>query len=120
MIVTSSLLLRQRPNVTTPVVGYTARIPTEISTIFVTNTTNQPANFSIYHDVNATTYDENTALYFEVPVAANTTFRIDSQTDGGGVSLMFDEAIAVQSSVANALTFSGYGSSAKITGDQNT
>ncbi len=71
----------------------------------VCNTTGGSVNFSIYHDETGTTYTVATALYYSVAIAANTTVSLTGlmagYTDAGNV--------AVQTSSANALTFSFYG-----------
>lgn len=79
--------------------------PYTIDLINICNTSAGPANISIYHDSDGTTYDETTALFFSKTINANETFQIEVEIShdlqAGG--------IAVQTSVANAITFTAYG-----------
>jgi len=75
-----------------------------IKNITVCNTGNKTA-FSIYHDNTGTTYDQTTALYYSCPIERNQTivlpaFMAMNNTLGH---------LAVQTDLANAITFSVYG-----------
>ena len=76
-----------------------------IKNITVCNTTGNPAKFSIYHHETGTTYSTATALYYQVEIVKGQTIVLPAfmamKTVGGN--------LAVQSSVASALTFSVYG-----------
>jgi len=76
-----------------------------IKTLHVCNTTASSAKFSIYSDDNGTTYDESTALFFDVLLAANTTVQISMFV------AMDNEAgnFAVQTDTASAITFTLFG-----------
>ena len=80
-----------------------------IKTIFVCNQSGASATFRLFVDDDGTTYDENTALYWDVSVPANYTLKIETFV------AMNDQTgnIAYRSSVANALTITMFG--AKIT-----
>lgn len=100
---------QSRPSGTSAVSAYTASLRTEISLVNVCNTTSSPANFSLYHDDDGSTFDETSALHYAQLVPANTTVRIEFNAAGGGLMVSEDGQIGVQTSVANALTFSIYG-----------
>ena len=76
-----------------------------ITTINVANTTAIDATYRLFHDSNGTTYDETTALAFDVTVSANTVQVHDyiigmNDTTGN---------LAVRTGTANAVTFTVYG-----------
>ncbi len=63
------------------------------------------ALFRIFLDDNSTTYDQTTALFYDVAIAAATTVQIDTfwpMNDANG-------SLATRTSVANALTFTAFG-----------
>jgi len=77
-----------------------------VKSIIVCNTSGAVAAYRIFHDSNGTTYDQTTALFYDIPIAANTTHTLE-------FNLMDNDAtgnIAVRTSVANAITFTVYGS----------
>lgn len=96
-----------RPGDTNPASIYTpaAGVTAHIRNVVVCNNTGAAATFRLHHDEDGTTYDVTTALYYDVSVAANTTYvhepLIFMATEGGN--------LAVQSGTANALTFTVYG-----------
>jgi hypothetical protein len=112
----ASQLAQSRPSVTTAQGILAPSIPTEVTLITVCNTTGTAAAFSIYHDDDGTTYDDSTALYRAVSVAANTTVRIEFQHAGGGISLSDTGNLAVRTDTASALTFTVYGITTDIVG----
>jgi len=73
--------------------------------LVVCNTSGAACSFRAFHDEDGTTYDETTALFWDVPLAANETITISillaGYTNAGNV--------AVRTSVANAITFTLYG-----------
>ena len=69
--------------------------------IVVCNTTSSGATFSIYHDEDGTTYDEDSALFFSVNLPGNKTVIIEANwwmrdSDGN---------LAVKSGTADAINF---------------
>lgn len=97
-----------RPADTTAVSLYSpgSNISAEVISIYVSNTTGSAATFRIFVDVNGTTFDETTALFFDTSLAANTTLLIE-----GRIYLNNTLAnIAVRQGTASALTFTAYGS----------
>lgn len=77
-----------------------------VKTIFICNTSTASASFRLFHDDDGTTYDETTALYFDVVLLPNQTVEIEC-------NIMIDNTagnLAIRTSVASALTFTAYGS----------
>jgi len=112
----STQLAQVRPAGTTAVLGYENPVPpqgrglnTEITLVVVCNTTGSAANFSVYHDNDGDTFDQTTALYYGKSLAANETLFLSIPSPNSGVAVKAGGKIGVQSSVANALTFSLYG-----------
>lgn len=101
----STLLAQSRPSGTSAVSAYAplARIKALITQIVVCNTTGGSVNLSIYLDADGTTYDQTTALYYTVALAANSTLLIPFTN---GLPIANPGNLAVQTSSANALTFS--------------
>jgi len=111
----SSQLGQIRPNGLTAVTIITPRDPRTIiviETILVCNTDTAGAKFSIYHDDDGEIYDETTAIFFEEQSAGKETKII---AFSGGLAIRgktFNDSggnLAVQTSKANAFTFTIYG-----------
>lgn len=105
-------LAQARPGNTTAVSVYSPAdgISAEIEHIVVCNQTGSAAAFRIFHDEDGTTYDQGTALHYDVSIAANTTVEIDTliymlDTDGN---------LAVRTDTASALTFTVYGKTTRL------
>lgn len=111
-----SQLAQARPSGTTAVAAFSASLPTEITTIYVANTTGSAASFSLYHDDDGSTFDATTALYEAVSVAANTTTVIRASAPGGGLAVSKVGKIGVKTSTGSALTFTLYGVTANMQG----
>jgi len=71
----------------------------------VCNQTASARVFRIFLDQDGTTYDETTALYFDVPIAANTTIQIDTFWPMNSC----DGNLATRTDLANSLTFTCFG-----------
>lgn len=78
---------------------------TVVSTISVTNDTATSATFRIYIRKNGAAAGPVNALYFDAPLAGNSTLMITA-----GITLGTNDIIAVQTGTANALTFQAFGS----------
>jgi len=89
-------------------------VQTEITAIIVCNTTASPVTFRIFHDNDGTTYDQTTALWYDVSLAANTTTLISSEAPNGGIALQQNGTIGVQIGTADAITFTFYGQTAEL------
>lgn len=107
MTLTEKQLAQNRPSGTTAVSIYTppASTKTIITTVMICNTTALPAAYSLYHDDDGTTYNESTALAFTVTLAANSWVAVEVRICSNSATAN----IAVQTSIANALTFTFYG-----------
>lgn len=74
-----------------------------LRSIVVANVTSSAAKYSIYLDLDGTTYDQGTALFREVSLPANESDIIDFE--GDPVSIDGSTSIGVQTDTASALTF---------------
>jgi len=97
-----------RPSNTTAVSLYSPAASTEtmVKSIIVANTSGVPAAYRIFNDDNGTTYDETTALFWDIVIAAVTTHTLE-------FNLMMDDStgnLAVRTDTNDALTFTCYGS----------
>lgn len=101
------LLAQARPSGTSAVTGYTKgskQFPT-ITHIIVSNTTGSAAVYSIFLDIDGTTYDQTTALYYAVSLAANSSIKLD-------IDVTLDVTagtIGIQTGTGSALTFNIFG-----------
>lgn len=108
MAITGSQLGQLRPAVTTPVSIYSPAvdIETQLTQLVVANATAAPAKFSLYHDDNGTVYTVDTVLYPAITVNLSNSitlplFKLFMNNSAGN--------LAVQTDIANALTFTLYG-----------
>ncbi len=89
-------------SVYSPADGVTA----ELDTIVICNTSGSTATFRLFHDDDGTTYDETTALYWDVSAtAASRSIEIDLSLYMGNA----DGNLAIRTGTGNALTFTVYG-----------
>lgn len=79
-----------------------------LTSIEICNTTSGGETYRIFLDDDGTTYDESTALFFDVTIGANTTVQIDCGVDGWGMSNSSGN-LAYRSSAANAITVTVFG-----------
>ena len=80
-------------------------VTTIIKAIIVCNTSGSAATFRIFLDDDGTTYNQTTALFYDVALAADTTIQIDTyyaMNDNSG-------NLAVRTNTNNAITFSCFG-----------
>jgi len=101
------LLGQLRPANTNPASIYSpaANITPEITKIIVCNTSGAASSFRIFLDVDGTTYDETTALFWDAPLGADLTWEIEA---GWGMTAAAGN-LAVRSANPNALTFTVFG-----------
>lgn len=116
MLAQSSQLAQVRPSVSTPVAAYEASVDTEITLILICNTEDSDRVFSIYHDDDGNTFNDGTALYRGLTIAANNTYVIELPSPGAGISVARGGILAVQAHSPSSLTFSVYGTTTNITG----
>ena len=77
-----------------------------VKTVVCCNTSGATAKFRLFHDDNGTTYDETTALAWDVEVPADSVATVE-------LNIMMDDSsgnLAVRTDTANAFTFTAYGS----------
>ena len=82
-----------------------ANVVVRIDTIVITNTSGANANARVFLDIDGTTYDETTALIWDLTLASGDYIIVE------GPFYMNQDAgnLGVRSSVGNALTFSAFG-----------
>ena len=76
-----------------------------IKSIVVCNQTTSSARFRIFLDDDGITYDETTALFFDILIPSNTTVQIDTfyaMNNSSG-------NLAVRTDTANTITFTCFG-----------
>lgn len=98
-------LVQSRPSGTSATQAYQPDARAVVNIVYICNTTASAADASLYIDWNGTTYDQSTALFYGVEIPANSTTVIDEQM----IPLTSQSNLAVQTSIANALTFTVYG-----------
>lgn len=101
-------LAQTRPANTSAASAYSPSYEATITSIIVCNQGGTTPTFSIYLDDDGTTYDETTALFWQVPLAVAETVVIDAgwyMTNTAG-------NLAVQTSIANDVTFTIFGDEA--------
>lgn len=107
MAIQEKQLGQLRPANTTAASLYSpgASTTTIIKSIVVANTSGAAAEFRIFLDDDGTTYDETTAHYWDIAIAADTTVQIDTfwaMNDANG-------NLAVRTDTNSAITFTCYG-----------
>ena len=83
-----------------PATGFVA----VVTHVVVCNTTSGAVTFRVFVDSDGTTYDETTALYFDVALAANVTTPLELN-----VPLNEDGNLAVRTSSGSAINFTAWG-----------
>ncbi len=97
-----------RPANTTAASIYSPGASTEtiVKSIIVSNVGGNDAMFRIFHDDDGTTYDEDTALFWDIQLFKETTQIIE-------INLMMDDStgnLAVETDMADGINFTCYGS----------
>lgn len=115
MLAIGTRLGQLRPSDTANNVAYTPSVDTEVTAIYVCNTTGVLATFRLFHSRGTPdVFDQNTALYYDKMVPANDTLIILPESMGAGVHMQIGDKLAVRSSTADALTFTLYGVTTRI------
>ncbi|MES0339853.1 MAG: hypothetical protein ABUK15_07340 [Anaerolineales bacterium] len=101
-------LAQSRPANTTAVSVYSPPVNTitEITAVVICNTAGTSQDFRIFLDNDGTTYDQTTALFWDVPVPADASLQLDANwwMDNSSGNL------AVRTDSASAFTFTVFGS----------
>ena len=77
-----------------------------VYTVIIANVTGTAATASLFHDKDGTTYDQSTALLYQVSVAANDTTIITFEK---GLTIRDTGTIGVQSGTSSAINCTLYG-----------
>lgn len=106
----TTLLAQTRPSSTSAATAYTAPAGTrvEVKKIVIANTTGSAVTYRLFHHDTGTTYDQTTALAYDVSVPANSSHVWSAQEDDG-IGLRAGGSVGVRTDTNNALTFSIYG-----------
>ena len=107
-------LAQVRPAGTTAVNLFTALMQTEITNIVLANVTSGAIVVSLFHDDDGSTFDQTTALYYQVTIAANSTLEIEANCIGAGFHMQKEGQLGIQVDTANALNATVYGLTARI------
>lgn len=76
-----------------------------ITTLVVCNQSGTADTFRVFLDDNGTTYDQTTALFYDIAIAADTTVTIE-------LNLFMNDPtgnLAIRAATASALTFTAFG-----------
>ena len=109
MFAKGTQLAQIRLGTATAATAFSATLHTEVTSIWICNTTSSAAKFGIFHDEDGTTFDQTTALHYQQTIAGNTTVRFEYNSQGAGVALIPSAALGIETDTASALTFSVYG-----------
>lgn len=100
---------QSRPGSTTAVSAYSPSsdiVSAQILTVVIANTTGSAAAYRLFHDEDGTTYDQTTALAYDVSLAANSKEVINFD---GLFMANSSGNFAVRTDTNDALTFTIYG-----------
>ena len=102
------MLGQLRPANTTAASVYTppAKASAIIDTIIITNTTGNTPTYRLFLDNDGTTYDQTTALEYDIPMAANESIALTDR------NFYMDNSagnLAVRTSAASEITFTVFG-----------
>lgn len=105
-----SQLAQSRPSGTSAVTLFSAgSTRVEVTRVVVANVTASAATYSLYHDDDGTTYDQGTALAYEVSLPANSWLVLDFEGMGSGITIQAGGAMGIKSGTASAITYTVYG-----------
>jgi hypothetical protein len=107
MAVEVKMLGQLRPADTTAATLYTKAQDSKVwlDQLFICNTTGSPATYRVCIDEDGSTYDETTALYWDVDLATKVSIVIDLKAYLDTAS----GSVGVRSGTSDALTFTLFG-----------
>lgn len=110
-IKSSRLLGQSRPTNTDAASVYTPAkgILGVVTGIIVCNQTGSNENYRIFYDADGTTYDQTTALCYDISITANTTDFLEFPEPGLPIFGDYAGNLAVRSGTPSALTFTVIG-----------
>lgn len=103
-----------RPGDTAATLAFTAAIDTEVTRVFVCNTSGAGRTFRLFHGEDGDSFDEENALFWDVAVPSNTTVEVFADSPNSGIMMKATDILGVRSDSADGLTFSIYGVTASI------
>lgn len=109
-----SRLFSNRPAGTGDTLAFTAVMDTEVTRMFICNTTALAAAFRVYHCLAGDAPGVNNALFYDKQVAANDTYLLASDATNSGIQLKVGDTIYIKSGTGGALGFQAYGVTASI------
>lgn len=111
MFNSASRLAQTRPANTTAAEAFAdADNRFEITRIHIACVGTTGATFRLFHDdAGGSTFDQTTALYYDVAIAAGGYFEWEAPAPGCGIVVARGGQIGVRTSLANELTFTLYG-----------
>lgn len=98
MALQEKILGQNRPSSSNAMTVYTVPASTTaiLSTIHICNTSSNDVTFSIFMDNTGSTYDETTALYYDVDIRSKETYKIQTHigmdTAGGTLGVKVSQA----------------------------
>ena len=106
-----TILAQSRPGDSNAVSAYSpaSGVKAEITQVLVCNTTGNTPTFRVFLHNAGTTFDQTTALYYDVTVSANSTTSLISHDKGSWWITNSSGNLAVRTSAANELTFTVFG-----------
>lgn len=109
-----SRLASVRPANTSDTLAFTATLDTEVTRVYVCNTSANARTFRLHHVNAGGSVSLDNALYYDKALAANDSFELFSDAPNSGLQLKTGDMLYVRSSNANDLAFNIYGVTADI------
>ena len=105
-----------RPATAADTTAFTAFIDTEITRLFICNTSALARTFRLFHVPAGGAAGLDNALFYDKAVAANDVFNLASDAPNSGIQLKPGDTLGVRSSNANDLAFQVYGVTGRVAG----
>ncbi len=102
-------LAQVRPGTATAATAFTATLHTEVTAVWICNTTSSAAKFGIFHDEDGAVFNQTTALHYQQSIAGNTTVRFEFNSQGAGLGMQPSSNLGIETDTASAITFTVYG-----------
>jgi hypothetical protein len=102
-------VFQNRPSTVTDVVVFTATVRTEITTLFLANTTATAATVRVYHDDDGSTMSDDTILLPDVSVPPKTAIVLEAAELYGGINVSPGGTVGIGQGTASAINFTAYG-----------
>lgn len=102
------------PDGTGDVLAFTATLDTEMTRLYVCNTSSGALTFRLHHVDAGGSVSLGNALFYDKSIPANDTEQVFADATNSGIQLKAGEMIYVRASSADLLAFNGYGVTASI------